>query len=156
VQRRSLLRDPEDFGGFTDQWPQDYATERGTEGPGLHPVRPLVLSHTSIPTNAHVAPQDPDEERFEVDFIAIHGLTGDPWKTWTHEDGTLWLRDLLPQSLPGSRVWTYGYPADVFVGEDHSTLTNNAGMLLEEIDVHTEVWPPIDHRLAAEYMLTSL
>jgi hypothetical protein len=44
----------------------------------------------------------------------------------------------------------------VFVGEDHSTLTNNAGMLLEEIDVHTEVWPPIDHRLAAEYMLTSL
>jgi hypothetical protein len=98
-----------------------------------------VLSHTSIPADARVALQDPNEERFDVDFIAIHGLNGDPWETWRHEDGTLWLRDLLPSGLPGSRVWTYRYPADVFVGKDHSTLKNNARILLEEIDVHTEV-----------------
>src|ERR1700684_2527676 len=32
----------------------------------------------------------------EVDIIAIHGLGGTPYKTWTHENGVLWLRDVVP------------------------------------------------------------
>ncbi|KAF1924628.1 uncharacterized protein M421DRAFT_36145, partial [Didymella exigua CBS 183.55] len=44
-----------------------------------------------------------------VDIVAIHGLNGDAYTTWQHENGTLWLRDLLPNDLPGSRVFTYGY-----------------------------------------------
>ena len=54
-------------------------------------------------------------ENYCVDIIAVHGLNGDAFSTWRHQpDGTLWLRDLLPQFLPGCRVYTYGYPAKVF------------------------------------------
>ncbi|KAN0101984.1 Ankyrin repeat-containing domain protein [Hyaloscypha variabilis] len=49
-----------------------------------------------------------------VDIVAVHGITGDAYGTWTHENGTLWLRDLIPKDLPGVRVFSYGYPAKVF------------------------------------------
>ena len=42
--------------------------------------------------------------QYEVDIIAIHGLNGHRLKTWTHDNGTLWLRDLLPKTLPGCRA----------------------------------------------------
>ncbi|KAH7053204.1 hypothetical protein B0J12DRAFT_571100, partial [Macrophomina phaseolina] len=50
-----------------------------------------------------------------VDIVAIHGLGGDLRDTWTHKNGTLWLRDLLPQSMPGARIYTYGYPSGIFL-----------------------------------------
>ncbi|KAH6951968.1 hypothetical protein DER45DRAFT_491815 [Fusarium avenaceum] len=54
-------------------------------------------------------------EDYPVDIVAVHGLNGDAYSTWRHEpDGTLWLEDLLPDSLPGSRIYTYGYPSKVF------------------------------------------
>lgn len=32
--------------------------------------------------------------------------------TWTHkQSGIMWLRDLLPKALPGTRVMTFGYNA---------------------------------------------
>ena len=52
----------------------------------------------------------PDEAVYPADIIAIHGFNGSPYSTWTHSDGTMWLRDLLPTFLPGSRVFTFGYP----------------------------------------------
>jgi len=50
-----------------------------------------------------------EEAMYDVDVIAIHGLNGDPLMTWTHSDGTLWLRDLLPDTLPGANIYTYCY-----------------------------------------------
>lgn len=44
-----------------------------------------------------------------VDVVAVHGLQGDVFKTWTHENGTLWLRDLLPAKVPSARIMTFGY-----------------------------------------------
>lgn len=49
-----------------------------------------------------------------VDIVAVHGITGDAYGTWTHDNGTMWLRDLIPNDLPGVRVFSYGYPAKVF------------------------------------------
>ncbi|KAF4459721.1 ankyrin repeat-containing [Fusarium albosuccineum] len=59
---------------------------------------------------------DPSGPRnYPVDIIAVHGLNGDAFSTWRHQpDGTMWLRDLLPESLPGCRVYTYGYPSKIF------------------------------------------
>lgn len=55
-----------------------------------------------------------DGEQCAVDIIAVHGLNGDCYTTWTHKNGSLWLRDFLPGSIPGCRVFTYGYSSEVF------------------------------------------
>ncbi len=61
-----------------------------------------------------VLPNPGDLEHSPVDIIAVHGLNGDAYTTWTHKNGKLWLRDFLPSSLPGCRVFTYGYPSQIF------------------------------------------
>ncbi|KAI9754401.1 MAG: hypothetical protein M1835_000892, partial [Candelina submexicana] len=43
-----------------------------------------------------------------VDIVAVHGFGGHPYGTWT-ADSKLWLRDLLPEDIPNSRILTYGY-----------------------------------------------
>ncbi|PTB38647.1 hypothetical protein M441DRAFT_145727 [Trichoderma asperellum CBS 433.97] len=60
-------------------------------------------------------PDPSGSSNYPVDIIAVHGLNGDAFSTWRHhQDGTLWLRDLLPKFLPGCRVYTYGYPSKIF------------------------------------------
>ncbi|KAK6451447.1 hypothetical protein FP744_10007698 [Trichoderma asperellum] len=60
-------------------------------------------------------PNPSGSSNYPVDIIAVHGLNGDAFSTWRHhQDGTLWLRDLLPEFLPGCRVYTYGYPSKIF------------------------------------------
>lgn len=65
-----------------------------------------------------LADEKPDpsgSNNYSVDIIAVHGLNGDASSTWRHNpDGTLWLRDLIPEFLPGRRVYTYGYPSKIF------------------------------------------
>lgn len=56
----------------------------------------------------------PGAEIYPVDIISIHGLNGDSFTTWTHKNGRLWLRDFLPADLPGCRVFTYGYPSQIW------------------------------------------
>jgi len=60
---------------------------------------------------AEPTPDDPAQ--YPVDIVAVHGLAGDAYTTWTHDNKVLWLRDLLPRFLPGCRVFTYGYPSQV-------------------------------------------
>ncbi len=40
----------------------------------------------------------PPVDRYSI--IAIHGLGGDAYRTWTHENEKLWLRDFLPLQIP--------------------------------------------------------
>ncbi|KAG8846226.1 hypothetical protein FRB91_001059, partial [Serendipita sp. 411] len=47
-----------------------------------------------------------------VDIISIHGLDGHREQSWTADDGTMWLRDLLPEDIPNARILSYGYDAD--------------------------------------------
>ncbi|KAI1091610.1 hypothetical protein F5B19DRAFT_457662 [Rostrohypoxylon terebratum] len=54
---------------------------------------------------------------FNVDIVAVHGLSGDSEETWTDDKtNKLWLRDFLPSQFPGVpiRVWSFGYDASVF------------------------------------------
>ncbi|EFE44249.1 LipA and NB-ARC domain protein [Trichophyton verrucosum HKI 0517] len=49
-------------------------------------------------------------EDIVFDLVAVHGLNGDAFISWKHRDtGVMWLKDLLPSSLPNARIMTFGY-----------------------------------------------
>ena len=48
-------------------------------------------------------------------IVAVHGLCGDPFKSWTEEEsGKLWLQDFLPFQVPNTRIMSYGYHSAAF------------------------------------------
>ena len=55
-------------------------------------------------------------------LILVHGLDGDPVKSWQHGDsGVVWPRDLLPQVLPQARVLSFAYNADAYNNKSTSS-----------------------------------
>ena len=68
-----------------------------------------------------------------VDMVAVHGLGGGAYKTWTHNNGKLWLRDFLLEDLPNARVFTYGYNSTFVFSRETGTLREYARALLEDI-----------------------
>lgn len=61
----------------------------------------------------------------EVDIVFLHGLNGDPRKTWTSDKTSVfWPSDLLPQTLEEQqlkvRVMTYGYNSRIGGSGDDS------------------------------------
>ncbi|KAL8640312.1 MAG: hypothetical protein Q9228_002753 [Teloschistes exilis] len=69
----------------------------------------------------------------ELNVIAIHGLGGDAFTTWTDQDGHMWLRDTLPRNLPHSKIWTYGYDSAVAWSGSVSGIQDFARDLLERL-----------------------
>ncbi|EXA29670.1 hypothetical protein FOVG_18861 [Fusarium oxysporum f. sp. pisi HDV247] len=60
-------------------------------------------------------------ENAKVDVVFLHGLRGDREKTWT-QDGVLWPKDLLPQDIPESRIFLFGYDTGI-THRDQSSVT---------------------------------
>jgi hypothetical protein len=83
------------------------------------------------------------QAEFQVDIIAIHGLNGHFERTWTSKsNNVLWLRDLLPQQLPGSRIFSFEYDSRIF-SDSVMKLDDYALKLLSSIlsmRVTEEVW----------------
>ncbi|KAK0729543.1 Alpha/Beta hydrolase protein [Lasiosphaeris hirsuta] len=71
-----------------------------------------------------------------VDIVAVHGLNGDCFRSWTHQDEsqagvkTTWLNELLPYQLPNARVMTFGYSANVLGNTSITGIRENARILL--------------------------
>jgi hypothetical protein len=70
----------------------------------------------------------------ESSLVAVHGLNGHAFDTWTHKQSqVMWLRDLLPQSLPNVRIMTYGYNAKFKNFTAHQDLSEISAKLLTEL-----------------------
>jgi hypothetical protein len=81
-----------------------------------------------------------------VDIVALHGIDGTPFKTWTYSnvgpDGkttdAFWLQDFLPDVFPDSRIYTFGYNAKIFMSKGTGNITTFATDLLENLlDIRT-------------------
>jgi hypothetical protein len=69
-----------------------------------------------------------------VDIIALHGINGDAYTTFTSPTSTsFWLRDFLPHSFPGARIYTFGYDASVIFSLGTGDISSFAGSLLEDV-----------------------
>ena len=109
-----------------------------------HPASALASSSVAadraekyglIPLNSlHSSSEDAiNGETYPIDIVAIHGITGDALDTWTHENGKIWLRDFLPGDLPGARIFSFGYPAEVVFSRSVANLDTFCRSLLESL-----------------------
>ena len=83
-------------------------------------------------------PQGPFEESKDVystDIVFVHGLNGDWARTWTHENGTFWPKDLLPHAMPGARIFSYGYPSQVIATKSVAGIRDFAKHMLDDLGV---------------------
>jgi len=104
---------------------QAESPDTGTAGPRLERFGLILLAEST--------PSPHDREQYPVDIVAVHGLNGDAYTTWEHENGMLWLRNLLPSSLPGCRVFTYGYPSQLAFSTSFATVQEYARLLLSSV-----------------------
>ncbi|KAF7509591.1 hypothetical protein GJ744_007629 [Endocarpon pusillum] len=82
-----------------------------------------------------IYPIDTNDTAGAVDIIAVHGL--DPLdnplhatKTWTADNGNLWLKDFLPLRQPRIRVFLYGYNSSAVFGASITGVDGAAENLL--------------------------
>ena len=68
-----------------------------------------------------------------IDVVAVHGLQGDAYKTWEHENGSLWLQDFLPADLPEARIMTFGYDSTVAFSKSVANIEDKALELLNAL-----------------------
>lgn len=73
-------------------------------------------------------------------IVAVHGLNGDLYKTWT-EGNRLWLQDFLPQSIPEARIFTFGYNANIAFSKSISKIDDYARTLLERLKARRKDFP---------------
>ncbi|KAG0648829.1 hypothetical protein D0Z07_4939, partial [Hyphodiscus hymeniophilus] len=74
-------------------------------------------------------------------IVAVHGLNGDPYRTWTTKSGICWLKDLLPANLKNARVLTFGYNANAtsFLGSTSSDrILQHAQTLVAQLNADRE------------------
>ena len=101
------------------------------------------VAQTDTPVPVHIPSSDKEQVGlFElsksdtakaVDVVAVHGLQGDAYKTWTHENHTLWLRDMLPTEVPSARIMTFGYESAVAFSNSVSGIRDKALDLLNRL-----------------------
>lgn len=125
-----------------------HATVTSTTEP-TEPLKRQRYGLFELDTN-NVHNETSGSERFSVDIIAVHGLGGDAYKTWTHDEtGKLWLRDFLPNLLPGCRVYTFGYPSKLTDVDMCAGVEDFARKLLGSLRDHIEDSPEVCFHVVA-------
>jgi hypothetical protein len=73
-----------------------------------------------------------DDEK-TIDVVAVHGLQGDLYQTWTHENGTMWLESILPDKIPYARIMTFGYNSAIAFSSSEAMLEDKSIELINRL-----------------------
>jgi hypothetical protein len=68
----------------------------------------------------------------DVDIVGVHGLGGDSYRTWQHENGFNWLQR-VHEEFSGARVYTLGYDSGMAFSGGLKGLNDHARYLLYRI-----------------------
>lgn len=111
---------------------KDTSLER-TDRYGMLLMNPELPNCDDVANNEAAPGTCEGTESYLLDIVAVHGITGDAYHTWTHENKTLWLRDFLPEDFPGVRVFSFGYDAEVCFTKSQGDIDSFARSLLEGV-----------------------
>jgi hypothetical protein len=75
-----------------------------------------------------------DDEK-TIDVVAVHGLQGDSYQTWTHENGTMWLESILPDKIPYARIMTFGYNSTIAFSGSAAKLEDKSIELINRLTI---------------------
>jgi len=70
-----------------------------------------------------------------IDVVAVHGLQGDLYQTWTHENGTMWLESILPDRTPYARIMTFGYDSTIAFSSSAAKLEDKSIELINRLSM---------------------
>jgi hypothetical protein len=90
-----------------------------------------------FPLKADNTDSDPSLPTYHLDVIALHGLNGDAFNTWTNKNKQMWLEDFLPRSLPGARIYTFGYDSTIF-SRSNADIGDFARKLLSQLSLERQ------------------
>lgn len=62
--------------------------------------------------------------KIDVDIIAVTGLAGHAFGSWSTANQRLWLRDFLPRDIPQARILLYGYNSRIVNSQSRSILAD--------------------------------
>lgn len=84
-------------------------------------------------------------------IVAVHGLNPrnaveHAESTWTASNGSMWLKDFLPQKLKTARVLLFGYNSNVAFETSTSGISDHAVNLLNRLKLTRQV------RIATEFL----
>jgi len=68
-----------------------------------------------------------------IDVVAVHGLQGDSYETWTHENGTMWLESILPDKIRCARIMTFGYHSTIAFSSSAAQLEDKSIELINRL-----------------------
>lgn len=95
---------------------------------GLAPTVEYVTLSNTCPHNHH------HHTNLHPSLVLVHGVDGDPVKTWTWQDKNsppvFWPADLLPIIRPTTRVLSFGFNAAMYHSNTTSTIRDRARNLL--------------------------
>ncbi|KAK6332009.1 hypothetical protein TWF718_002547 [Orbilia javanica] len=105
-----------------------FGTTPNREERATYPA-PAIGTHGLHQLNDPNAWLSDSSKQYDLDIVAMHGLNGDIYRTWT-KSGNYWLRDQLPKSLPGARIFSYGYPSNLMFSKSVAEIDDFARHLL--------------------------
>ncbi|KAK3331711.1 hypothetical protein B0T19DRAFT_85724 [Cercophora scortea] len=131
------------MGKLRDRLFRSKGAAKATAGNDKEPGGPVEAygPHIWLRTAENNAAPEAKSISIDIDIVFVHGLRGDPVKTWTSDQSgsatnRCWPRDFLPKDIPNARVISWGYDADVahlISAASSKSIYGHAKTLLEDL-----------------------